>query len=242
MNICICDDNLIFAKHLGQMVSLAFEKLGIFPKIVCCKSKDEVMEFSKTKKFDVLFLDIELDDDNGIILANEYYSLYGDTKIIFVTSYADKYSQAIFLSSATFKPFGFVIKPAQASIVNDLCRLLASTTELDGNLHYTIISNGSKIDLNQKDIMYAESFGRQFTFYLKSGDSFVSYKKLSDVETELGAKFIRCHRSYVINLDYIQLIDEKNSTARLYNGAILIISKKRLSDVKKKYFAHKGGI
>lgn len=242
MNICICDDNLLFAQELEKMVQLSFEKINLYPKIVCCKSKEEVLRLSEMKKFDVIFLDIELDGDNGISLANEYYNLYGDTKVIFVTSYGDKYSQAIFLSSATFKPFGFVVKPAQVSVVENFCRQLAGAINTNDERHYTILTNGSKVDLNQKDIMYVESYGRKATFYLKTGEEFITYKKLCDAEMELGGHFVRCHRSYIINIAYVQFIDEKNATAKLYDGTIIIISRKKLDEIKRQYFSYKGDI
>lgn len=242
MNICIVDDNLAFTKELETTLFDIFKELGCEFGITCCHNSQDFLEYSSKEKYDLIFMDIEVDDENGIDLANDYSKINSGVMIIFITNYGDKYSQAIFLSSADFKPFGYITKPINKGVVRKLCLHACNRKNLLGENVYTILSHNSYYDVKMNEIMYVESFGRKVTFYMESGESFDSYKVLGHVLEELDKNFVRCHRSFVVNLDYVRIIDEKNSSVTLKNGAIVIVSKRAMPVFKKMYFAHKGGV
>lgn len=242
MNICIFDDNTAFTKELESVICSIMKDLQGAFTITCCHTKNDFFDYSKKEKFDIIFMDIELEETNGIDVANEYYKINKNVKIVFITNYGDKYSQAIFLSSADFKPFGYVTKPVNKSVVRKLCVQAYNQLINTGEKIYTILSHNSYYDVHMNDIMYVESCGRQVTFYMESGGFLDSYKNISQVSCELDENFVRCHRSFIVNLNYVKIIDEKNSSVTLNNGAIIVVSRRMMPEFRRLYFAHKGGL
>ena len=81
-------------------------------------------------------------------------------------------------------------------------RALRKTTKKDPNL--TTVKLGSKsITINSQDIIYIETFDNNITLHLKDKDNITIYSSLKDYAERLPANFLRCHKSYMINMNHI---------------------------------------
>ncbi len=82
------------------------------------------------------------------------------------------------------------------------------------------------------EILYAESSVRKLRLVCK--DQVIEYYgKISDLEIQLdGDSFVRCHKSYIVNLEYLRSYDAKS--IELIDGTILPISKQRYHDTKER--------
>ncbi|RLL46992.1 DNA-binding response regulator [Oceanobacillus piezotolerans] len=184
--------------------------------------QDAITEITEMKP-DVVFLDIELSEDNGLSLAKELETMDSTPAIVFATAYDEYALQAFELNAVDY-----ILKPFDEERVH---KTLEKTEKMVGtNKHITIppLLNGDRngkipvlvgdriILLAQADILYLESNNGKCIIktieqeYKVNEALVVLEKKLSNIP------LLRVHRSYVVNLDYIAEIEPWfNSTYNL---------------------------
>ena len=87
--------------------------------------------------------------------------------------------------------------------------------------------------LRVDDIVYIETYRHKNMFYTTSG-TYSIYRKMDELEEELqGMGFVRTHRSFLVNMRYINKINSYIVT--LTNGKELSVPKSRYPDVKRQY-------
>ena len=173
------------------------------------------LEFLQEEKIDLLFLDIQMPKLTGFELLNELKEI--NFSVIFVTSY-DEYAIKAFRYSA----LDYLLKPVEqeelkASLERYTQDIVSSnTSQLDEQLQIHAFSNKGELPnkvafatketiefIRPKDILYCEAVRNYTTIYLLSGKMLVS-KTLKEVEAILtDYKFIRVHRSFIINPFFI---------------------------------------
>ncbi|MFR4999983.1 MAG: LytR/AlgR family response regulator transcription factor [Slackia sp.] len=89
------------------------------------------------------------------------------------------------------------------------------------------------------DVMYAESLNRVRTVHLAGGESFRVNMTLAQIFDRLAdERFMYCHRSVVVNLDYVRLLSEEMLT--LVDGAQLPVGRRRMQEVRAAFKARRG--
>lgn len=103
------------------------------------------------------------------------------------------------------------------------------------NNTYNFISEYKEYSIPIKNINYIQSRKRVCEI-VTDKKMYSVYLKISDIENELTNKFIRCHQSYIINLDYI--VDFEKSQFTTKNNEYIPISKKYYQKVRERYYAY----
>jgi two-component system, LytTR family, response regulator len=92
-----------------------------------------------------------------------------------------------------------------------------------------VVKNGSKIEIiTLEQLTHIESDGDYVWLHTVQGTKFLKQKTIKALEAELPSSFIRTHRSFLVNTDYIQKVDlyEKNSyQMKLKTGILLSVSR-----------------
>ena len=206
MRIAICDDVLQSRTHLEQAVRSYFvNKHYTLSNLELYSDALQLLAaLSQKKYFDIIFLDIEMPGINGLECAEKIREHSLDTMIIFVTNH-DQYVRAAFSVEA----FDYIDKPVSCDkIVPVLDRCLKKYQALYTRILFT--SNKQHITLMPKEIVYVESFRKEVVFHLISGATYKLTYKLGDCEKQLvNYNVSRCHLSYLINLNYINSIQDK---------------------------------
>lgn len=220
-NIAICDDNMQFCEELNQHLCKKFN--GHINKILCYSNGmqliNDIKEFNMT--FDVLFLDIDMPELNGISTAGELRKLtsYSDAVIFFVTSY-DVSAKVV----VDLHPYAYISKPIEYSNLdskfNKVIRMFFESNKL-----ISFNKKNSHLVLDCRRIIYITSENRGSTFYLEHGKSKINMS-ISEIEEVLLAHpmFARIHSSHIINLKYLEKVTPK--CIELNNGTTLPISRK----------------
>lgn len=234
MNILICDDDIEFLKFLSVRFN---EKYGNLHKFIFVKSQDEFFARldQNKKRFDVLIMDICLNDSNGIDLACFAKNKYPQLQTIFITGYEDKVEE-IFIK---IRPYAYVSKPINLKL---LClhidRLYAKHKEK--NKEFLLIDNkNTTAKIPFKDIIFFESQKRKIQIYTIDGIYFV-YKKINEIETVTPSFFVRCHQSFLVNLYYVKGAIVNNKF-ELITGQKIPISRSKIIESHKAYFEFQGG-
>lgn len=183
--IVIIDDCLLEAEELRKQLNYYFGEEEIYIKTTFDH------EFIKNNVIDILFLDIRLKEENGIAKAVELkQELFRDINVVFYTNY-DTYMQ----EAMRVRPIYYIRKKY---LVEDL-KILIEILEMDDFFIRRKLNNNNNI----KDIMYISSRANYAYIHYINDEPVKERIKLDELENILtSANFVRCHKSYLINLKY----------------------------------------
>lgn len=234
MKLFICDDNQQFAEKLkSDILSINADcEVTLFSTI----SSLLFMLEDKGSRIDGIFLDIKNTDGNGIDAAMKIKAKYPLIRLVFVTGYGDEYSQDIFNCSTGYRPVAFLLKPVKEKYLKIALEKISDTT-IKSERYIQIAYNRTTTFINEKDIIYISSDKRKLTIYTVN-ESFTYYDKLDSLLRRLGDNFCRCHKSYVVNFDYINSVENWHSII-MYNRISILIGNTYLNNFKSKLVAYK---
>lgn len=231
MRIAICDDDILIVKDVHEKISNLMLRFSINAMIYdFTDAEDLLYEIESTGIFDIIFLDIEIGQINGINLALELRDRHYAFTLIFISQY-DTYYKAAF----EVQPFWFLDKPC---VDEELAKVLKKAIDRGLSKEEIFDFSFSKVyyRIFVDDILYFESNKRSINIHCVDDVTYKCYNKLSNIENEFMIKnrqFIRIHRSYFVNTLYIKRYNYEY--LELYNGEKLIISTSRREEVREKY-------
>lgn len=221
MNIFICDDEKRIADALSFRIK---EKLSDCQISTYYKGRD-LWEALCLNSCDVVFLDIDMPDLNGLDIAAKIEKLPKKPLLVFVTSHDE-----LVYDSLKFHPFGFVRKDYLEIELDDMLRDCMKMIETQQTFFCFRTTKGNiKIDLEK--ILYMESDGN----YLKLFTNDEQYKfrdTLAAVEKAIGEKgFIRIHKGFLVNQAAVKVLGREEAT--LINGVKIPIGRNYADAVKR---------
>lgn len=198
MNIAILDDDLEFLELMKGHVE-NFMKSIISSYRIDIINQDFLVNINQTK-YDIIFLDIDLEEANGIKIAKLLRNNENEALIIFVSNHDD-----LVFSSLDVRPFHFIRKVNLDKELKITFTLLKDY--LQKNLKFiTLDFYGRKKTFFIKDINYLESQGHDLILHTTEG----KYKYRSTMSNMINKinskKIVQIQKSYAINLDYINEI------------------------------------
>lgn len=218
--IAICDDEDNCIKVIRYVIEDYFQDKKIMCEIDCFTSGNELLE--KAYKFDIIFLDVEMEIVNGLEIKNQLSRLV-DLRIIFVTNYEQ------YMSEAYGKNVVAYVNKTEINRIKDILNKI----EIEDSEHKFINVNGREIDAY--DIKYVKADGSYCDIYY-NGTSSKLCVYLNELLERLPISFVRVHRSYIINLRFIRYIN-KNEIL-LKDNTIILISRRYKEIVLKRYFEY----
>jgi two-component system, LytTR family, response regulator LytT len=177
-------------------------------------------------QIDIILLDIQMNQMNGIEVANKIREMNQQVIIIFVTNYLDSIFEGY-----KVRAFRYIMKDNMNKEL--LTAIEDALLELEDNQKYfQYFAKGKTLKIFYSDIIYFESKARVIDIHtVKSIEIF--YGKINTIEESLKEDFIRCHQSYVVNLKYIAGIE--GNYLMIITGERIPISESRKSEVKKAF-------
>ena len=181
-----------------------------------------------TDIFDILLLDIDLPDKNGIDFANDYIKIYPNAKIIFISSHNE-----LVFDSFKVHPYSFIKKENINIELNDtllelldLLKLHKKEIVLNNKDHTTIIQ--------QNDIIYIESLKHYCYIHTKcTTEPYKIRANMRQILEDLNFYFYRINRSYIINLNEIKQI--KNGRVILKNDMAVSLQRGQIKKFQNTY-------
>ena len=228
MNIAIIDDDVQFSKIFYQTVDKFMKTLFSKYKVNIINSDFLLESFEEI--YDIVFLDIDLKDINGIDIGKKLMVAEVNPIIIFVSSRND-----LVFSSFSVRPFYFVRKSCIQEDLKIMYVLLKKYLKENMSL-FTFEFYGRKTNLFLKDIFFIESQDHDIILHTKNGE--YKYRStMKDILDVLGTKIIvQFQKSYAVNLDYIMEINK--GVIILKDGQEFNIGRKFKESVIQKYKEH----
>lgn len=186
---------------------------------------------------DVVFLDIEMPNENGFSMLARFTTI--SFQVIFITAY-DEYA----IRAVRQHALDYLLKPID---IDELCTAVENAKKAVAGKpeHFdTALHPGRRLDMNSRialpvkdgiiylevsGIIRIESEGSYSTFFSVDGKKYVVSKNLKEYEDLLPAKeFFRSHKSHLINMRKVKkYIRTDGNFAEMENGSVIEISRRK---------------
>lgn len=204
-----------------------------------CYDAFEVLEFLKSDKVQLIFMDINMPQLSGMDLAA---MLPKDQHIIFSTAYANyalegyEYNAVDYLlKPVTFKRFMQAVTKAQTLFTQPRQERVIKEAPAAAAEYIFVKSGKQLIKVEYDKVLYLEAL-KEYVNIVTADNKMMIYKRMKELEEQLPANFIRIHNSYIVNIDHIQHIADnqvvlgkaKLPVSASYREAFLQLVNKRL--------------
>lgn len=220
LNFVLCDDSIPSLNRLSKMLESIFIKNNIEAKIGLQASTPlQVLTYVNENKVDVLFLDIHLNDNlNGCDVADIIRKKNKNVYIIFLTGHLE-YA----LLAYKYKTFDYLPKPIiDERLEETVLRLIEDISTETTN--YIKINNNKTI-INANEINYIKKDGMKLVF-CTANQSYETYSSFSKFENCLPENFVRCHKSYIVNINNVTQFKTNENIVELKNNQVCNIGAK----------------
>lgn len=216
--IAICDDEPAHIEKIRNIL-LDYETVNYSNPTALLKA------VSDGARFDVLFLDIMMPQLDGISLARELRRYDVDMLIVFITSKIE-----FMQTGYEVRAFRYLLKEQIEDGLPKIWRDIEKELSDRQDDYFTYESEHKTNRFPLRDILYFESNLRRIIIHTKTSEQASLYGKLDDIAEKYSA-FIRIHKSYLVNRQYIRTICA--GTVVLSTGDILPVSRKYASQLEE---------
>ena len=226
MKIAICDDNKHDIEAI-RCILLNNDYMKQNGQITVFTSSSELHEDLKKSVYDVVFLDVDMPEINGIELGKYINQKSPNTYIIFVTNYS-QYAVEAFDCEA----FHYLLKPIDEYKANRIINNLIQKYRERNKYHVIKIKTETK-RIPIKDIYYIEYCRRHVIYHLKDR-VYETVGKFSDIYKELKEfGFYQIHQGYIVNME--KIIDFDKFSVILQDDKTVMMSTRKRSEVIMAY-------
>lgn len=210
IRVAFCDDDLTILNQLSVLMDQYRVLHNQKMEYTVYNSPLELLAaMERGVRYDILLLDVLMPGENGIEAAKEIRALDRTIKIIFLTSSAEFAVQSYAVGA-----YFYQLKPIwEDSFIRLMDSVLAECSKEVADSLILKCTNGiTRVSLAQLE--YCEVIGRALLLHLSSGKVLESSGRLDDLSKQLLPRggFLRPHRSYLVNMDYIQNISYRSMT------------------------------
>ena len=238
IRIAICDDEKPFRDNVKRYVERYLCEKEISYEIDTFSSGKEFLELGiEMIRYNIIFLDIKMDEIDGIVTAQNIRENSSDVYIVFVTAYID-YS----LEGYKVNAERYLLKDNinfDNSIYESMDTILRKMNHVVSKKYFKF--NECEKDIPLDRILYIESKLHKLEFHVMEKEEMIYtlYGTLNNLEEEMSNfSFLRIHQSFLVNMKHIKSV--ACYRAILSNRQEIVIPKVRYRDVKNTFVAFKG--
>ncbi len=218
LSIAVCDDEVIECCSMARKIKDILEEMKIPCIIRQFQSGGELLKAMES--FDIIFLDIIMQELDGMKTAQIFRKKAFDKILIFVSS-----SREYVFEAYDVEAFQYLLKPVDDRKLKRVLQKAILKTEKHSQEFIIVSRERQKKKLFLDDIYYFEIKGRVVDVHGTEG-IFTYYEQIGELENKLRDKgFFRCHKSYLINLKYVDGYNRQEVV--LENGEKIVIAKRR---------------
>ncbi len=218
LSIAVCDDEVIECCNMARKIKDILEEMKIPCIIRQFRGGGELLQ--ALESFDMVFLDIIMQDLDGMKTAQIFREKAYDKILIFISS-----SREYVFEAYDVEAFQYLLKPVDDKKLKNVLQKAVLKTERRSQEFIIASRERQKKKLFLDDIYYFEIKGRIVDVHGPEG-IFTYYEQIGELESKLQDKgFFRCHKSYLINLKYA--CGYNRQEVILENGEKIVIAKRR---------------
>lgn len=230
LNIAICDDDIQTTGQLEMLIQNIAKKNFIDADIEVFWNGESLTDaVAAGDSFDIIYLDIEMDKEDGISAAKKIRIYDKNVLIIYVTSHENHMKE-----SFAVRPFQFLVKPVNENQM-EACFKAAYEDICSGDFYFRYSYQRMNYKVLIRDILYFESNKRK-VFIVTGEETFELYGKLNEIENSLKAckvSFLRVHQSFLVNYKHVK--GQSYDFVVMDNGKKIPISEDRRKMISEQY-------
>lgn len=229
MKIAICDDEKNICIELEDLLTKNTEDKGIIYDIDIFDSGKALCKELKETNYDLIFLDIELLDLDGVKVGKFIReNLRNEAVQIAYISSKKEYAMELF----DYRPINFLVKPiSKESIEKVINKCLTVNSQKHFTFSYKKGCDFYKVEFSK--ILYFEKDGRRIKITTKDKED-IFYGRMEEVYEQLdGKEFLFIHKSVIVNYNYISRM--KYESLIMMDGKEFSISQSRRKEIRKKF-------
>ena len=228
MKILICDDEQRYIDELKTHIEKFMQYRFVNYEIHTVNNPQEVAESNEI--YQLVFLDIQMDNLDGISLAKILKKRNSKVAIFFVTSFNDYQDVAMDL-----RAFRFFEKPFNADrLYSGLEKAMEYIDE--SYIDFFVYANNEQKKILTDEVIYVERGNRQVTLVTTQGN-FTTRESFDEwCEILQNSFFYRVHKSFIVNLHYVT--GYKYSELFVQNNVRIPIASRRQADFHKFWFSY----
>lgn len=225
IQIAICDDDERFCEYFRDCLEAVNKKLNIECNVsVWHKGSELTEQLINKNRVDLLFLDIELEESNGVNIGKFIREKLLDFEIQLVyVSHEQGYAMQLFET----EPMDFLVKPVDEERIEKILQRFLKRRTGTGKV-FTFKEEHGAARIPYDSICYFQSMNHKVVIHTMEGQK-EFYGKLADVENAAPDYFVRIHKSYLVNESFISRFhydkvilrnDQKLAISRSYRNAV----------------------
>ncbi len=234
IKIAVCDDEQYCINSITDLLNEYKTEKKLELEIDTYLLSSNLLK-SNLKKYDLIFLDVEMGGENGIEVARKIRLHNKEVFLVYVSGLI------------SYAPAGYEVRARAYLLKNDLITALKST--MDGILKeitfreytYKMKIDDNEIEIPLKNILFVESFNKTIMIhtidYIKPNYEIrIKLKDFFDENKDKG--FLQIHKSYLVNMENV--LKMRNYKAYLKNNVELNVSQRKWAEVHSKYIDWRG--
>lgn len=234
IHIAICDDEEQFVTHLKGLLERYAVETGEEIKVTAYYDGMELIEKYDTT-IDLIFLDIQMRMVDGLRTAGHIRQMDERVGIIFLTTLVQYGLEGYRYQAEDYviKPIKYVrLKAEMDQWIRKHCR--------DDSPSIAVANDTGKYKIILKSLRYVETFNRNLLLHTEE-ENIICYKSMKEMERKLQEYgFVRCHTSYLVNLQYVKSVKTKTFEIKLVSGETLPISQPRRKEFMERLAEYLG--
>lgn len=232
MRIAICDDSPFDRELIRDLLRRYFSGVQSRPDLVFYDSGiNLVYDLQEGGWFDAVLLDIYMNDHLGIDIARQLRQEGFRGEIVFLTASPDFAVDSYDVTAA-----GYLLKPIS---YEKLVRVMDRITRGLDEGTYAVRQRSRVIRVPLGEILFVESSNSKCILHRSDGTDYTIYKRLDEIQAGLNdPRFLRCHQSYLVNMDHVQQVDKQFI---LSSGDAVLIRQRDLKSIRQAYLTYAAG-
>lgn len=225
--VLIIEDDECAAAHLGRLVSNHPEAAHF--DVSCVDSASLECRLAMGAAPHIAFVDINLGDgvQSGIQLVERCFPDGSPTQVIYVTGYIE-YCTEVYQTDHV----SFLLKPLEQEPLDRALDKALRNLDRARRESLAVRAGGATRMVPAQAIEFIESHKRKLAIHTDEGE-LQTYATLSDAEDRLPIYFLRCHKSYLVNMNHITELRADEITMR--SGAVIPVSRTWRAKVKERF-------
>lgn len=232
LNIAICDDEPNYRNYIESLIREYLSGEDVLFRIKQFQSGSDFCEDPENaRRFDIIFLDIEMTGMNGMETAYFIRKRNSETDIVFITAVSDYVFEGYRVNAVRY-----IMKNNLKELFPEcMADILKRRRHRVHKMQFSFVGGERTILLDE--ILYIESQSHKLKFKTKEGILFM-YDRIDEMESRLESFcFVRCHQSFLVNMGHIEKF--RNYRAYLSDGSEIPVARPKYSEVKRDFLRYK---
>lgn len=227
IKVAVCDDEEQVCIKLKDITKTFFNQIE--RPVWVAEFRDGNALLKSNIHFDIIFLDIDMPEIDGIETAKRLRTWDVNSKIIYVTHYSHYKGKAYKVHA-----FDYIKKPIMESDILDVLKEVVYYLDNASIKHkYAFTTEDGILTLDLDDIYYIEYSSRKVVINTSQGKYIAVYSLKELIEKLKQFNFLSPHKSFIVNMIHIKCI--KGFDIFMENGEVIPLGQKRAAEFKTRF-------